>query len=214
MSDTQKVILDALGLAGTSDAGTSLAEVVKGAIPPVTPGLGENVATIAKQLDLLRTLAQKQAEAVAENTQAVAQNTAGQASRGAASVAGDIAKTAAKTLVGGLSLMPLVSAIVGLFTGNKAETPPPLTTYALPTALNFEGAAPQRAGELILAADYGQDGRPRALPATAPFYVPPITVQVQAMDSRSFLDHSDDIARAVREAILNAHTLSDVVNEL
>jgi hypothetical protein len=38
-------------------------------------------------------------------------------------------------------------------------------------------------------------------------------VQVQAMDSRSFLDHSDEIARAVREAMLNAHALNDVVNE-
>jgi len=52
------------------------------------------------------------------------------------------------------------------------------------------------------------------LPATTPYFAAPITVQVQAMDSRSFLDHSDDIARAVREAILSAHALGDVVNEL
>jgi hypothetical protein len=34
------------------------------------------------------------------------------------------------------------------------------------------------------------------------------------MDSRSFLDHSDDIARAVRDAMLNMHALNDVVSEL
>jgi hypothetical protein len=34
------------------------------------------------------------------------------------------------------------------------------------------------------------------------------------MDSRSFMDHSDEIARAVREALLNAHSLGDVVSEL
>ncbi len=34
------------------------------------------------------------------------------------------------------------------------------------------------------------------------------------MDSRSFMDHSDDIARAVREALLNAHSLNDVMSEL
>jgi hypothetical protein len=39
-------------------------------------------------------------------------------------------------------------------------------------------------------------------------------VQVQAMDSRSFMDHSDEIARAVREALLNAHSLGDVMSEL
>lgn len=43
---------------------------------------------------------------------------------------------------------------------------------------------------------------------------PQITIQVQAMDSRSFLDHSHDIAQAVREAMLNMHALNDVVNDL
>jgi hypothetical protein len=41
-----------------------------------------------------------------------------------------------------------------------------------------------------------------------------ITVQVNAIDSRSFLDHSDDIARAVRDAMLHSHALNDVVNDL
>jgi hypothetical protein len=43
---------------------------------------------------------------------------------------------------------------------------------------------------------------------------PQITVQVQAMDSRSFLDHSEDIARAVRQAMLNSHGINDVITEL
>ena len=34
------------------------------------------------------------------------------------------------------------------------------------------------------------------------------------MDSRSFLDHSDEIANAVREAVLNSHSLRDVLTEL
>ena len=41
-----------------------------------------------------------------------------------------------------------------------------------------------------------------------------ITIQVQAMDSRSFLDHSTEIAQAVREAMLNMHSLNDVVNDI
>jgi hypothetical protein len=43
---------------------------------------------------------------------------------------------------------------------------------------------------------------------------PNITIQVQAMDSRSFLDHSAEIAQAVREAMLNMHSLNDVVNDI
>jgi hypothetical protein len=43
---------------------------------------------------------------------------------------------------------------------------------------------------------------------------PQITVNVQAMDARSFLDRSSDIAAAVREAMLNLSSINDVVNEL
>ena len=41
-----------------------------------------------------------------------------------------------------------------------------------------------------------------------------ITVNVSAMDARSFLDRSGDIALAVREAMLNLNSINDVVNDL
>jgi hypothetical protein len=41
-----------------------------------------------------------------------------------------------------------------------------------------------------------------------------ITVTVQAMDTQSFLDRSDDIARAVKRAMLESSSLNDVVSEL
>jgi hypothetical protein len=41
-----------------------------------------------------------------------------------------------------------------------------------------------------------------------------ITVNVQAMDARSFLDRSADIAAAVRDAMLNLNTINDVVTDL
>jgi hypothetical protein len=34
------------------------------------------------------------------------------------------------------------------------------------------------------------------------------------MDSQSFLDHSDQIAQAVRQALLNSHPLADVIAEI
>ena len=48
--------------------------------------------------------------------------------------------------------------------------------------------------------DYGEGGSAAA--ATAASASQQITVQVQAMDSQSFLDHSNDIAVAVRQAML------------
>jgi len=41
-----------------------------------------------------------------------------------------------------------------------------------------------------------------------------IVVQVQAMDSQSFLDRSHDIAQAVRQAMLNSHPVNDVIMDL
>jgi hypothetical protein len=48
----------------------------------------------------------------------------------------------------------------------------------------------------------------------APAASPQITVNVQAMDARSFLDRSSDIAAAVRDAMLNLNSINDVVNDL
>ena len=50
-----------------------------------------------------------------------------------------------------------------------------------------------------------------SLPAPA---APQVTVNVTAMDSQSFMDHSNDIANAVREAMLNMHPINGVVATL
>ena len=58
----------------------------------------------------------------------------------------------------------------------------------------------------------GISARVGYLRATSP--APQITVNVQAMDARSFLDRSSDIAAAVRDAMLNLNSINDVVNDL
>jgi hypothetical protein len=213
MSDLQKVISEAVKSASGAGQALTVAEVVEAAVASLPSGFYDSVSRIAGQLEQLQPLTVQQLEAVAENTRAVSQNTGAQKGGGAAA-AGNVATTALRMLGGGLTLFPLVSSIAGLFKGGNSEAAPTLPTYTLPPAVNFLGAVPRQGGQPILAADYGQDGMPRTIPATAPFFAPSVTVQVQAMDSRSFLDHSDDIARAVREALLNAHALGDTVNEL
>ena len=51
--------------------------------------------------------------------------------------------------------------------------------------------------------DTAEGGLPRPTAVVAHRRSTQITVQVQAMDSQSFLDHSNDIAQAVRQAMLN-----------
>jgi hypothetical protein len=41
-----------------------------------------------------------------------------------------------------------------------------------------------------------------------------ITINVQALDARSLMDRSSDIAAAVRHAMLNLNSINDVVTDL
>jgi hypothetical protein len=102
---------------------------------------------------------------------------------------------------------------------------------AMPERQYFSGAD---TGNGFSQADYDQMGMPRTYntvtagdstqgsAATAPAgggstgssAAHQITVNVQAMDAQSFLDHSNDIAQAVRQAMLNLSSINDVVNEL
>ena len=120
----------------------------------------------------------------------------------------------------GFGLAPLISGLVGLFSGGEAAAPAPLVKYALPAAVDFQAA---ESGGRTTGLYYDQMGMPRmygspaasaaaSVPVTAA--APQITVNVQAMDARSFLDRSNDIALAVRDAMLNLNAINDVVNEL
>jgi hypothetical protein len=129
--------------------------------------------------------------------------------------AGGIAKSALGTWAGGLSLSPLLSGLLGLLgRANTEAVTPTLTRYEAPPVQHFEGASSLNAMGGLTAVDYGAGGLPRVAPSASTKPTPQVTVQVQAIDSRSFLDHSDEIARAVRQAILNSHALNDVVNEI
>jgi hypothetical protein len=119
-------------------------------------------------------------------------------------------------LKSGLGLVPLVSGLMGLFGGGESEAPVPLVKYALPASIDLQGA---ESADGIVQADYDQSGAARryAQPpsntgraSTQPY----VNVTVQAMDARSFLDRSSDIAAAVRDAMLNLNSINDVVNDL
>jgi len=141
-------------------------------------------------------------------------------------------------LESGLGMVPLVVGLLGLFGGGGTPAPPTLEKYAMPERQYFEGAD---TGSDVSGADYDQMGMPRAYSAapdggsaqTSGSASPgsgsggsgapsgpsgagaaQITVNVQAMDSQSFLDHSNEIAQAVRAAMLNSNSINDVVNNL
>jgi hypothetical protein len=132
------------------------------------------------------------------------------------SIGGTVLDVATKVLRSGLGLAPLLGGLFGLFGGDDKEEPAPLVKYAMPAPVRFEAA---EAAGMMGSADYDQRGLPRVYreaggPEPGAASAPQITVNVQAMDSRSFMDHSTEIAAAVREAMLNLNSINDVVTDL
>ncbi|MBS1857117.1 MAG: hypothetical protein JST11_17230 [Acidobacteria bacterium] len=121
-------------------------------------------------------------------------------------------------LKSGLGLAPLIGGLVSLFGGGD-EPPAPLVKYALPPSVSID--AVESAGQITIAS-YDQTGMARRFAAAAPAAVEKagaaggaqVTVNVQAMDARSFMDRSVEIAAAVRDAMLNLNSINDVVNDL
>ena len=114
----------------------------------------------------------------------------------------------------GLLLSPLISGVLKLFGGGGGgeSEPSPLLKFALPPAVNLNAGVSRTAPGEVFGVDSAQGGLPRAVTQTVA-QAPQITVQVQAMDSQSFMDRSGDIARAVRQAMLESSVLNDVVRE-
>ncbi|MEO8660912.1 MAG: hypothetical protein ABI693_20745 [Bryobacteraceae bacterium] len=124
-----------------------------------------------------------------------------------------LASSLGSTLLSGFTLAPLISGLLSLFGGGGADSPQPLPKFALPPSIGRQEGISRATGSVPVETSYGQSGLSRA-GAQSNQTPPQITIQVQAMDSRSFMDHSEAIAGAVREAMLHSHSLNDVVMEL
>ena len=197
-----------------------LPALIAGAAEPSPAGGGSRGGAIASAASLLSLISGAPKPSPAG---------AGSRGRAIASAASTVASSALRGVSGGLTLLPVVSSLLKLFgVGRKKEELPALEKFDLPAPIRAEAGLSQ-SGETFLI-DRGVGDRIRQLPVPAgatPFAGiqaeagstqrgagASITVNVQAMDSQSFMDRREDIARAVREAMLQSHSLNDVVSEL
>jgi len=171
---------------------------------PETLGLSEEIARLVDQLQQLQAAGQSSAESSRPSSTRSSGNSPGPT----------IGDTLLGVFGGGLGLSPLITGLASLFGGSGDSTAPaPLIKFALPPSIQANGGVSESGGQAF-AVDNPQGGLPRAVPGRGTASASPqITVQVQAMDSRSFLDHSADIAMAVRQAMLESSVLNDVVRE-
>ena len=161
--------------------------------------LAASLSQAGQQIAQLQSAYQQQASLITANTEAIQGNTSAQAGHSALSTAGGLASSLLGG--GGLGLLsPLISGIASLFGGSSGPAPLPIYVPPAPVAISgtLNSATPN-------AASVG--GTQAAAPSQ-------VTVNVNAMDSQSFMDHSTDIANAVREAMLNMHPINGVVASL
>jgi hypothetical protein len=169
--------------------------------------LDQLISTTAGTLAQLQSASQAQVSSMAAATSA-----ARSSSNSGGSSSSDGLTQVAGSILGGFTLSPIVRGLMSLFGGGGDDsTPAPLPKFALPPSISVAGGVTDGAGGLA-AVDYGQNGQPRAV--TNSTSQGQVTVNIQAMDSQSFLDRSDDIARAVKRAMLESNSLNDVVSEL
>jgi hypothetical protein len=195
--------------------------------------LANSLSQAGQQIAQLQASYAQQANLIAENTQALQTNTSAQSSHSAGSVLGH----AASGLFGGaLSfLSPIVTSIASLF-GGGSQTPPALPIYTPPPPVSINAVLQSPASAASAPASIAPSIQPTVPPpiSIAPLIQSPappvpvqpaptaaqsnsathVTVNINAMDSQSFLDRSNDIANAVRSAMLNMHPINDVVTSL
>lgn len=118
----------------------------------------------------------------------------------------------ARSLAGGDLLPSLLQVLFRRDSDESGVSAPEPTRFTLPATVSAQGAL---FGEEVRSVDYGAAGGLRALPGSSSgtAAMPPIVVQIQALDSRSILDRSSEIAAAVRDAMLHSHSLNDLIGE-
>jgi hypothetical protein len=167
--------------------------------------LANSLSQAGQQIAQLQAAYSQQANLIAENTQALQSNTSAQSGHSA----GGVLSQATSGLFGGaLSfLSPIVSGIASLF-GGGSQTPATLPIYTPPPPVAINAVVQSPTPATPTAATQPASAPAQSNSATQ------VTVNINAMDSQSFLDRSNDIANAVRSAMLNMHPINDVVTSL
>jgi hypothetical protein len=110
-------------------------------------------------------------------------------------------------------LNPVLGGLLGVFGHRDEYQAPTPIPFLRPSGMSFEYGMTGTAEPSLQPTDHDSSGNLRVVPAEPGPIQTPITIQVQAMDSRSFLDHSNEIADAVRRAIMESHPLNDTLRE-
>ena len=204
-NDAVQQLVQIVSAGSGGSGGSGSVSGVLGSVPQGSSGeFTEQISSLVTQMGSLASIQQTLAGATQDNTQALSQNTASKS--GSSSSVGSVAST----VLGGSILSPILGGLMDLFgVGDGGQAAVAASPFMLPAPVQYQGGT-SSPGQ-VMPTSYAESGQPRAQAAAA---TPQVNIQVNAMDSQSFMDHSDEIATAVRSALLNSHPLADVISDL
>ncbi|MDX2267840.1 MAG: hypothetical protein NW208_07030 [Bryobacter sp.] len=114
------------------------------------------------------------------------------------------------SILSSIFLGPLWRGLFSLFGGGDEPQAPVLQPFIPPAPATTQLAAGASADGTAREVSTDAQGRLRNVePAPAN-----VSISIQALDARSLLDRSDDLASAVRQAMLSNHPINDSLTEL
>jgi hypothetical protein len=201
-------LLQVLSFPGLSVDNTPTVPGLTGSDASGAPGtVDQQVSSLSTQLDNLKALQQAHLAALT-GIQGFVGNGSSSSGRMATGTSGT---SLAASLLSASGISPIITGLLNLFGGTNTQTAQPLVPFTLPPSVHYAGAL-QASGN-VTPVDYGQNGMARPL-GSGGSSQQSVQVQVNAIDSKSFLDHSEEIAQAVRQALLNSSNLKDVIADL
>lgn len=114
------------------------------------------------------------------------------------------------SFISNLFLGPVWRGLFGLFGGGDDAEEPVLNRFLRPEDVATNLSAQQDAAGRSAALRTDGLGTTRSTPAAAP----QMQITIQALDARGVLDRSEEIASAVRQAMLTNHSINESLTEL
>jgi hypothetical protein len=99
-------------------------------------------------------------------------------------------------------LNPLVGGLLSLFGGDEESAAAEPAKAVRASKIHYEAGFGGEGGELV---EIDRDERGQARPAAVQ---PQVVVNIEAMDSRSFLDRTPEIAEAMKRALLESESIN------
>ncbi len=187
---------------------SSLSEVLAGLISRLDSGNASMIGSLTDFSQTTSSAAATVAQAASSSAQTSQSSSIGKEILNAVNPAGN---NGATNILTSLFLGPLWKGIFSLFGGGGGEDPAPvLSKYQFPGDTRTDVSAGLSSDGGNAASSYDAFGLSRQSPA-APTS---INVSIQALDARSILDRSDDIAAALKQAMLSNHEINDNFSEL